>query len=638
MKRVLSFFLFATACIVICSCKSKSSQVQPTVTEETFSDIPSAIQAFYKAYCTKWDGQAKTDSILSRFCTEELKNVVMKAVQEHDFVLDGHAHSAIDTESISVAQKNEKYVVSYQYSNANNERRKDSLYIMVNKKDSISYIIRPRDNYRIPNASFSKSLYTFNDYEYVDLGLSVNWALWNIGSYWFSPLYHGDFFAWGETATKYDFSKDNRFAARQKIYFDDGKTVLEPDDDAATALWGKDWRMPTKEEFQELLDKCQWEWMKQGNPCSYKITGPNGNTIFLPAGGMKMDTRQLNSDDGLYYWTSTCQAKGPVRSPKAWMFYSVSDGADSSISRRMEVALTPLDVQVGRLIRPVTSKPYIPIRDISINKKDLKLEIGEDFILTASFIPQDATRKNLYWHSGNPAVAHIDRNGKVTAVSAGKCTITAVCGELKKECQVTVVMPHGYVPIKSKEYTIFEFGKNVDSSFVDGLNDFDETEELIEMFHTHMGHEDGGFDVTIWNFADGDWEGEPGEFCMVTIETAGGQYQIRNYDWVTDNRFENGYFYCYPVSSTEYLLFFKGFDYGCCPGLLTILAVDDTGARTVFNKEYGLEEINIDPFSMTLESSYGEVVSEYERYYPTAYNLFIEDGVLKMKHVSLLRE
>jgi hypothetical protein len=72
--------------------------------------------------------------------------------------------------------------------------------------------------------------------------------------------------------------------------------------------------------------------------------------------------------------------------------------------------------------------------------------------------------------------------------------------------------------------------------------------------------------------------------------------------------------------------------------VLTVLAVDETGARVVYNKECKLEEINIEPFSMTIEDWYAESVSKYKTYYSNAHNLFIEDGALKIKDVKLLRE
>lgn len=556
----------------------------------------------------------------------------------YDFVTNGIP--GIDTESLRIIKRNEKYVVSFEYKKwpVSDEPGKDSIYVMVNKDNKISYLIRPSDNYRIPGSYDSESLYTFDDYEYIDLGLSVRWATCNIGASKYNTVSYGDFFAWGETETRYKFDKNYYLEPKQGHYYEGNLSVLEPSDDAATVLWGKDWRLPTKEEFQELIDFCQWEWTEIYNHWGYMVTGPNGNTIFLPVAGMKMDTRWLNFNDGLYYWTSSCKFSDPEREPKAWMFASVADGPDPNKNRTMDLVLTPLSLQTGRLIRPVTEMEYIPISDIGIDKDELELEIGDEYTLTASFIPQNATKRNLYWHSGNSAVAYVGRNGKVTAVSSGKCTVYAVCGDIRKECQVTVVMPKDYVPENSKVTTVYEFGKEVNKAFIENYKEFDDSLKLKEVFRTHIGNRSKGFDVTLSDINDEAWGEDPRDFCMITIETAGKQYRFKNSDWVTDNRFDNKYFLCYPMGKSRYLLFLKGFDYGCCPGVLTILAIDETGAYLVLHKEYDLAEINREPFSMTLESGYSESVSRYKTYYPTAYNLFIEDDALKIKYVKLLHE
>ena len=666
MKRVLSFSLLAIACILVCSCKNKSSQAsspsastetpaaipveapatvptktQATVSAETLPGMPSTIKAFYQAYCANWDGESKTDSILSVYCTDELRKLILETAGEYDFLLDGC--TSVYAESFSVVKKNEKYVVYFEYTKwpVSDEPGRDSVYIMVNKENKISYIIRPSDNYRVPSVYSSKSpLIYYFEHQYIDLGLSVNWATSNIGSRSVDPERPGEWFAWGETEAKYDFSHNYYLAPKQDRYYEGKLSFLLPSDDAATVLWGEDWRLPTKEEFQELIDNCEWEWTKEsGSYWGYKVTGPNGNSIFLPAGGMERRNEWINRESGLYYWTGSCKFDDPEREPKAWQFCSTSDETDKSKNRSLLMSLVPLSVQSGRSIRPVTTKPFVPIRDIALNKRNLKLEIGEEFVLSASFFPQDATPSNLYWHSGNSAVAHIDRNGKVTAVSDGKCTITAVCGDFRKECHVTVVRPKDFLPAEpQKVTTIYEFGKEVDSAFVDKLQDFDDSEHLKEVFKTHIGDKSDGFTVALSGFTSESWERDPGDYCLITIETAGGRYQFKNGDWVRNDIFENRYFYFHRIDKSKYLLFFRGFDYGCCPGILTVIAVDATGARVVYNKECYLNEINKEPFSMTTDSWGSEYVSKYKTNYSPEYNLFIEDSALKLKRVELLHD
>ena len=159
---------------------------------------------------------------------------------------------------------------------------------------------------------FSKT--SNNGHEYVDLGLSVKWATMNVGAN--APEGYGDYFAWGETKPKdyYDWStyKWCEGSARTmtkyctKSYFGtvDNKTVLEMSDDAARANWGGTWRMPTIDEIKELLDNCHWEWTTRNDVNGFKVTGPNGASVFLPAAGYRWHDSLDNSGYGLY-WSSS---------------------------------------------------------------------------------------------------------------------------------------------------------------------------------------------------------------------------------------------------------------------------------------------------------------------------------------------
>ena len=136
--------------------------------------------------------------------------------------------------------------------------------------------------------------------EYVDLGLSVKWATFNVGAT--KPEDYGDYFAWGETEPKEEYTWENykwcdgTDANITKYNTTDGKTILEPADDAAQVHWGGKWRMPTKEEQQELIDRCRWERTNLNGVIGYKVTGPNGNSIFIPiAGAYNSFDNQLNS-------------------------------------------------------------------------------------------------------------------------------------------------------------------------------------------------------------------------------------------------------------------------------------------------------------------------------------------------------
>ena len=155
---------------------------------------------------------------------------------------------------------------------------------------------------------------------YVDLGLpsGLKWATCNVGAT--TPEEYGDYFAWGEVEPKtvYDWSTykycvDNIDNLTKYCYdsdygkdgFTDNKTVLDPEDDAAHVNWGGAWRMPTLEEQEELVNNCTWTWTTQNGVNGYKVTGPNGNSIFLPAAGiMRLGTLY---SAGAYgdYWSSS---------------------------------------------------------------------------------------------------------------------------------------------------------------------------------------------------------------------------------------------------------------------------------------------------------------------------------------------
>ena len=116
----------------------------------------------------------------------------------------------------------------------------------------------------------------------VDLGLSVCWAGWNVGAS--SPEGYGNYYAWGETTTK------NNYSERSYQYYNGsyryiGSNISGTRYDVVREEWGGSWRLPTKAEIQELVDRCSWTWTTYKGVNGYKVTGPNGNSIFLPAAG-----------------------------------------------------------------------------------------------------------------------------------------------------------------------------------------------------------------------------------------------------------------------------------------------------------------------------------------------------------------
>ncbi len=147
-------------------------------------------------------------------------------------------------------------------------------------------------------------------HEYVDLGLSVKWATCNVGAN--KPEDYGNYYAWGETSTKKPYDEDNcptyglSTSQLQSQGYIDSEGNLTSQYDAATANWGGSWRMPTDEEMQELTSyKCTWTWTTQNGVNGYKVVGPNGNSIFLPAAGSRFGSAIGYTGSHCYYWSST---------------------------------------------------------------------------------------------------------------------------------------------------------------------------------------------------------------------------------------------------------------------------------------------------------------------------------------------
>lgn len=138
--------------------------------------------------------------------------------------------------------------------------------------------------------------------DYVDLGLSVKWASCNLGAS--TPAGKGGYYAWGETSTKTKYTKENyAYYKEGSGYTDIGKNISGTQYDAATVNLGKDWRMPTKDEVQELCEKCTFTYGEVDGVKGYYATGKNGNSIFLPRYGYKL-IYNYEKDQG-YFWIGT---------------------------------------------------------------------------------------------------------------------------------------------------------------------------------------------------------------------------------------------------------------------------------------------------------------------------------------------
>lgn len=184
------------------------------------------------------------------------------------------------------------------------------------------------------------------DHGYVDLDLPSGtlWATCNVGAN--APEEYGDYFAWGETQPKdtydwstYQYCNGNettltKYCSNSDYGFDgfiDNLFVLQPEDDAATANWGSDWRMPTKEEWQELYNNTTCTWMTQNDVNGMLFTGSNGNSIFMPAAGSRLSGGPSYSGFTGIYWSSLLYTDDPSY---AWDFYFFADDFDMDFGSR----------------------------------------------------------------------------------------------------------------------------------------------------------------------------------------------------------------------------------------------------------------------------------------------------------------
>lgn len=178
--------------------------------------------------------------------------------------------------------------------------------------------------------------------EAVDLGLSVYWSTYNLGAK--SAEESGEFFAWAETTSKDSYTINNHSLYNESTYRykDVGENISGTQYDAAHVKLGGGWRMPTMAEFDELLKKCTWDWIQINGVNGYRVIGPSGNSIFLPATGYFIYNEVTKNNNWIEYWSSTEQSN-----QNAYRFVDVLGGT---------LLFLGLEKWDGAPIRPVKSK------------------------------------------------------------------------------------------------------------------------------------------------------------------------------------------------------------------------------------------------------------------------------------------
>ncbi len=182
--------------------------------------------------------------------------------------------------------------------------------------------------------------------EAIDLGLSVEWASWNVGAT--APEGFGGYYAWGETEVKDDYSYDTYLYYQNGEFVDIGADISGTEYDVAHVKWGDGWRMPTESEVYELSlsNKCTREWTSVNGVVGMRLTGPNGNSIFLPAAGSRHGT-EISYPLSCVYRPATLYSGSPC---PAYFWFDSSGLFEHGLSRQ----------ENGLTIRPVRSKEPEP--------------------------------------------------------------------------------------------------------------------------------------------------------------------------------------------------------------------------------------------------------------------------------------
>ena len=249
--------------------------------------------------------EAELDSLLTSFC---------------DHLGSGHGNNITFFDAI-YANQNNASKETVRFNTTDREQIKAWMRQMENEGKTVSVTYDATTGIYSGMAYASKRVSSSGN-EWVNLGLpsGLLWASCNVGAS--NPEDFGDYFAWGETTPKPDYNwstyrychLDNNIAKMTKYCKDsysghngysDTLTVLQPGDDAATAYLGDGARTPTYYEWKELRDNCTFVWTTENGVNGYRVTGPNNNSIFLPAADTHLTPIGHYLNNSGCYWSSS---------------------------------------------------------------------------------------------------------------------------------------------------------------------------------------------------------------------------------------------------------------------------------------------------------------------------------------------
>lgn len=198
-----------------------------------------------------------------------------------------------------------------------------------------------------------------NNIKAVDLGLSVKWASLNIKSA--NDSSKDAYFAWGCTKEQDKYTTDSYPYYKQDISDDTGKLPLGKD--AAAQNWGGKWRTPTINEWNELINKCEWTEATVDGVTGYNVAG-NGNTIFIPMSGM-MSGNELHFENTQgEYWTSECKMSDENH------FLDAYGTTITNVSIPFQFVSGNNDRYAGFTIRPIYDESITPVNPDHTGQED----------------------------------------------------------------------------------------------------------------------------------------------------------------------------------------------------------------------------------------------------------------------------
>lgn len=287
--------------------------------------------------------------------------------------------------------------------------------------------------------------------EFVAMGDGIYWATKNIGAN--NPQESGYYFAWGETETKASYSWDTYkwgTAYNELTKYNDDSSFgtvdnptylyLQADDDAARVNLGPGWLMPQKDDWQWLVDNCDWEWTDDyegtgtsGYVVTSTVSGYTTSSIFLPAAGFYRGAPLQVGNAGNYWSANHGRMYVGVGEEKcvpymAWYMSFTSSGHQ----------LSSRDRSYGLPVRPIYRE--VAATGVFISSTSLALDFGEEASLTAIVLPASATNRNVIWSSSDPSIVSVTQEGALTAVGIGTATVTVTTedGGYTGSCSVTV--------------------------------------------------------------------------------------------------------------------------------------------------------------------------------------------------------